>query len=88
MLAAMVLWAGADYMYRKCENRHAFLMPMIPATFMSIVSSTYILQAKEGLQLPTTITWPAGVVIGLLALALFLKHTVYGPKEEVLIENK
>ena len=88
VLAAMVLWAGATYMYRKCENRHAYLIPMVPATFMSIVSSTYILQAKEGLQLPTYITWPAGLVIGLLALAMFLKHTVFGPKEEMATENK
>jgi len=46
------------------------------------------LQAKEGLQLPTYITWPAGLVIGLLALAMFLKHTVFGPKEEIATESK
>ena len=88
ILAMIVLWTGATYMYRKCENRHAYLIPTIPAIFMSAVSTTYILQAKEGLQLPISITWPAGIVFALIFLGLFLKHTVYSTNKEPLVQDK
>jgi len=76
-LAMIVLWTGATYLYRKAENPHAYIIPMIPAMFMSAVSSTYILQAKEGLQMSTTITYPAGIAFTVLFTVMFLKHTVW-----------
>lgn len=75
-LAMIVLWTGAVYLYRHCEGK-AWLMACIPATFMSVVTSTYILQAKEGLELATSITYPAGIVFGAVCLALYLKATVF-----------
>ena len=75
-LAMIVLWTGAVYMYRKFKGSKAYLMAMIPATFMSVVTTTYILQAKEGLQLPTSISYPAGFVFAALFLFLFLRVTV------------
>ena len=38
---------------------------------------TYILQAKEGLQMDPSITYPAGIVFGAACLFLFLKKTVF-----------
>lgn len=87
-LAMIVLWTGATYMYRKCPNRHAFLLPMVPAVFMSAVSVTYILQAKEGLQMPTSITYPAGIIVAVLFLLMFLKSTVFSNKGRVAAETK
>ena len=52
------------------------LVAVIPALFMSVVTTTYILQAKEGLQLSTSITYPAGLVFAVIFLVLFLKATV------------
>ncbi len=49
-LATIVLWTGAVYMSRKMQNR-AFLIPLVPAIFMTIVTTTYIIQAPEGLQM-------------------------------------
>ncbi|MCD7877717.1 MAG: carbon starvation protein A [Cloacibacillus porcorum] len=44
-LAMIALWAAAVYL---CKVRHNFWPLAIPATFMSAVSSTYILVAPEG----------------------------------------
>ena len=74
-LAMIVLWTGAVYLYRTQENKMASLVAAIPATFMSVVTTTYILQAKEGLELPTVFTYPAGIAFACLFLALFLKTT-------------
>lgn len=74
-LAMIVLWTGAIYLYRKLDNKMISWMAAAPATFMSVVTTTYILQAKEGLQLPTSVTYPAGFVFAAVFLALFLKAT-------------
>ncbi|MBQ5732604.1 MAG: carbon starvation protein A, partial [Selenomonadaceae bacterium] len=75
-LAMIVLWTGAVYMYRKFKGSKAYLIAAIPATFMSVVTTTYILQAKEGLQLSTSISYPAGFVFAAIFLFLFLRVTV------------
>lgn len=75
-LAMIVLWTGAVYLYRTFPGSKGYWMAMVPATFMSVVTVTYILQAKEGLQLPPSITYPAGIVVGFLFLFLFLRVTV------------
>ena len=75
-LAMIVLWTGAVYLYRTASNKKAYLVAVIPALFMSVVTTTYILQAKEGLQLSTSITYPAGFVFAVIFLVLFLKATV------------
>ena len=74
-LAMIVLWTGAVYLYQKLDNKMVSLMAAIPATFMSVVTTTYILQAEEGLKLPTSITYPAGFVFAAVFLFLFLKAT-------------
>src|SRR5574344_1567549 len=74
-LAMIVLWTGAVYLYRTASNKNAYLVAVIPAIFMSVVTTTYILQAKEGLELSTSITYPAGFVFAAIFLVLFLKAT-------------
>ena len=75
-LAMIVLWTGAVYLYRKFPETKKYLIPAIPATFMSVVTSTYILQAKEGFGLSTSITYPAGVVFAIVCVILFARATV------------
>ncbi|MDD3115103.1 MAG: carbon starvation CstA family protein [Anaerovibrio sp.] len=75
-LAMIVLWTGAVYMYRKFKGRRVYLIAAIPAVFMSVVTTTYILQAKEGLQLSTAVSYPAGFVFAALFLFLFLRITI------------
>ena len=75
-LAMIVLWTGAVYLFRTKKDSLAYLIPAIPATFMSAVTSTYILQAPEGFKLATSITYPAGIVFAILCVIFFARHTV------------
>jgi carbon starvation protein CstA len=68
-LAMIVLWTGAMYMVH-AKKSHWFVT--IPATFMTAVSFTYILVAPEGFKMATSIAYPAGIVIAVLALGWFL----------------
>lgn len=73
-LAMIVLWTGAVYLYAKKPGTKTWLIPAVPATFMSAVTFTYILQAPEGLQLPTAISYPAGIIFAIICVMLFACH--------------
>ena len=68
-LAMIVLWAAAAYLVK---NNKSHWMASIPATFMSAVSVTYILQAPEGFKLSTAISYPVGAIAAVAAMAFFL----------------
>ena len=50
----------------------------LPATFMSAVSCTYILMAKEGFQLSIAIAYPAGIIFAAVCLGTFVYTCVMG----------
>ncbi len=75
-LAMIVLWTGAVYLYRTKKGSGAWKIPFVPATFMSAVSCTYILQAPEGLQLSTAISYPVGIVFAVVCVVLYYKATL------------
>lgn len=68
-LAMVVLWAGAVHL---AKQRSFHWIATLPAVFMTAVSVTYILQAPEGLRLPTSISYPVGIASAILALVIFL----------------
>jgi len=68
-LAMVTLWAAAVYLVKKNKNHW---VATVPATFMSYVSSSYILQAKEGFKLPATMSNIAGILIAIALLAIFM----------------
>lgn len=65
----IMLWTGAVYLVR--EGRFHWIATL-PATFMTAVSVTYILQAPEGLRLPTSVSYPVGLTVALLTFVYFL----------------
>lgn len=67
-LAAIVCWMSAVYM---AKNKKNHWIATIPATFMTAVCATYILIAKEGFKLSTTVAYPVGILTAILALVLF-----------------
>ena len=77
-LAMIVLWTGAVYLARTLPNKSYSLLAAVPATFMSAVSVTYILQAPEGLKLSTGISYPAGIVAAVVFAALYYKALAHG----------
>lgn len=72
-LATIILWTGAVYLYNMKSDSYAYLVPMIPAMFMSVVTSTYILQSSEGFQLSPDISHPAGIIFAIACFAMFWK---------------
>jgi len=80
-LATIALWACAVYLYR---SKKLHWIATIPATFMTAVCSTYILQAPEGLKLATSISYPIGIAFALVTLGIFIRSTY---KRKTVIEN-
>lgn len=72
-LAMISLWVATAYLITKGKYRYGSLITALPATFMSAVSLTYILMAKEGFRINTSIAYPIGIVF---ALGLFTVYAV------------
>jgi len=70
-LAMIALWVSTAYLIKKGKYRFGSLLTAFPAAFMTAVSVTYILMAKEGFRLNQTVSYIAGAFA---AAALF---TVY-----------
>lgn len=68
-LATIMLWAAAAYLGYSKKNHWIATMP---ATFMTGVVTTYILQAPEGFKLSTSISYPIGLVSAAIALGVFI----------------
>lgn len=68
-LAAVSLWAFSVYLIRNDKNHW---VSTLPATFMTILTVSYILQAKEGFRISAAISNPIGLVVGLAIFVLFV----------------
>ena len=70
-LAMISLWVASAYLVKKGKYRFGSLITALPATFMSAVSMTYILMAKEGFFISASIAYPVGVIFALACFALY-----------------
>lgn len=76
-LAVFTLWAGTIWLYKQ-EHTHAsqnkyrfgYLIALVPALFMTMVCSTYILIAPEGLALPLHLHWLGYLIAALITLCV------------------
>jgi carbon starvation protein CstA len=59
------------YLLRKGKTRYGSLITALPAAFMSAVSMTYILMAREGFRLSSAIAYPAGAAFALILLGIY-----------------
>ncbi|WP_353892586.1 carbon starvation protein A [Proteinivorax hydrogeniformans] len=80
-LAMFMLWAASAYLY---VNNKLHWIASIPATFMTAVSVTYILQADEGFKLATSISYPVGIGVAILVLGLFILTGKKWPKKSAI----
>jgi len=67
-LAVFTLWAVTVYLYKQ---KRFYYISLVPAVWMTAVTSTYILIAPEGLHLSTLVAYTGGGLITLLALGIF-----------------
>ena len=65
------LWTSAAYLLKESKNKYYSLIAALPATFMSAVSLTYILMAKEGFKLSATIGYPSGIIFAIVLFAFY-----------------
>lgn len=79
-LSVFTLWAITVYLVRRKKN---FYIALLPALMMTLVCSTYICIAPEGLALPQTVSYCIGAVIVLVALFWFIKW--YNKESEKLL---
>jgi len=68
-LAMVVLWAITVYL---AQSRKPYWITLIPAVFMTAVTSTYLLFAPEGFSLSAAIAYPIGIIAALAGLTGFL----------------
>ena len=71
-LAMISLWIATSYLLRKGKYRYGSLITALPAAFMTAVTLTYILMAKEGLRIPAQISYPVGIACAVLALLFYV----------------
>ena len=68
-LAMIVLWAITVYL---TKQKKIFWVTLIPAVFMTAVTTTYILFAPEGFSLSREVSYTIGFVISFSSLSAFL----------------
>lgn len=73
-LAMIALWVSTSYLMQNSKNCRYSLITAIPGVFMSAVSMTYILMAKEGFRLSSSVAYPVGIVF---AVSLFAVYAVF-----------
>ena len=81
-LAVFTLWAGTVWLYKEnhkspiTNHQYGYLIAMIPAIFMTMVSTSYIFIAPEGLRFASLgLNWLAyliATVVTLVCLTLFI----------------
>ena len=72
MLSMLVLWAAAIFL---AKNKKFHFICSIPATFMTAVDASFILQAKIGFSLPPGFSNIAGAAIGVIVFIVFLVYS-------------
>jgi carbon starvation protein CstA len=82
-LATIALWAASAYL---AKTSKFYWITLIPATFMTVVVTSYIIVAPEGLRLP----YPVGIIAGLaLAVVLFVLFIpLIGIKQRGIIKEE
>lgn len=68
-LATIFLWTGTVYLIK---NKANYWIALIPATFMTSVCVSYILQAREGFRLAATFSNTVGVVCAVVLFVIFM----------------
>jgi carbon starvation protein CstA len=76
-LACFMLWAAAVWMTRRGYN---CWLAFLPALFMTVVTTSYIIVAREGLGLPLCVGLTAGFSLMALQAFHFLKYIYKQPK--------
>lgn len=70
-LSVFTLWAITVYLAKRNKN---YWVSLIPAVFMTVVTSTYIFLAPEGFQFPSKIAYSLSALLTIFTLFRFFKQ--------------
>ena len=70
IISTIVLLTATNYLIK---NKKLYIITFIPAIICTLISFAYILQAPEGLKLPSTIANILSVIATFIVIAIFLK---------------
>jgi len=78
-LGCLTLWAVTVYLARQAKF---YWISLLPAMFMTLVCTSYIMYAPEGFQLPWMASVVVGVVLMLVSTAFFFRFIVRRNKDK------
>lgn len=82
--AVIALFVGAMYLFVAGKN---YWIALIPGTFMLMATSTYILNAAIGFNLPMNIAYIGATVISIILVALFFLAAVKARRAQIPLEE-
>ena len=85
-LAVFTLWAGTVFLYRQSRQRESlrlgWIVPLVPALFMTMVSVSYIFIAPEGFRFASMgISWVAYLIAAVVTISLLLLFFFWARRE-------
>ena len=86
-LAMIALWIATSYLIKKGKYRFGSLITAFPATFMTAISVTYILMAKEGFRISQSIAYPIGIAVALAVFVLYCISLKISFKNKLQLNN-
>ena len=80
-LAVFTLWAATVYLFTQNNTRWGYVITLIPALFMTMVSVSYIMIAPEGFHMAEDLRWIGYTVAAATALFLLILFIVFARKQ-------
>jgi carbon starvation protein CstA len=71
-LAMIALWVATSYLIHKGRYVWGSLLTALPATFMTAVTTTYIMMADEGFRMPSSSAYPVGIIVAIFAFSVYV----------------
>lgn len=86
-LACFTLWAGTVWLYKSAKNggyKWGYLIALVPALFMTMVCSSYILIAPEGVNIPIEWRWLGYLIAGAVTLFCLCGFMFWAKKQNII----
>lgn len=87
-LAMFTLWAGTIFLFKqgqqktKAYQRYGYMMALVPAMFMTMVSVSYILIAPEGFHLPVEYRWMGYAAAAVVTIGCLTGFSIWAIKRK------
>ncbi|WP_243385314.1 carbon starvation protein A [Bacillus kexueae] len=83
--AVIALWVGAMYLFLAKKN---YWIALVPGTFMTMATFTYILNAQIGFGLPLQVSYVVATVMTIAVLVLFFTGAKKAQKSDLQLDDE